>query len=184
MEKKNLFFKPAQQIELAHSKATWSSGMAMEGADLETTHVRPAEQVPSAHTETPTAKQHPTNSATQSHVHRRQYCHLWTVSQWLRAHLGGWALLPGLGIFPPADPTHCEVPEPGGFKQSLGWGCFVPSCWSQARIHRGIQNSQSHKEKALEGKYDSMRKRLPGVGAEPYTLVPSPGIAHAYCTED
>lgn len=94
MKARNYFFKPAQQTEqfrLDHSKASWSSGMAMGGTDLKP-GVRPAEQVPSAHTATPTANQHPTTTATQSHVHRKQYCHLESVSP---CHLGGWALLPG-----------------------------------------------------------------------------------------
>lgn len=93
------------------------------------------------------------------------------------AHLGSWALFPPQ-IPPPTKSSNQQI-------SSRAWAeaAFCPPAGA-GPAQRGIQNSQSHKEKALEGKYDSMRKRLPGEGVEPYILVPSPGIAHAYCTED
>ena len=95
----------------------------------------------------------------------------------VRAHLGNWALFP-LQIPPPTKSLNQPTPSRAWAEAAF----CLPAGAGPAQ--RGIQNSQSHKEKALEGKYDSMRIKLAGEGVEPYILVPSPGIAHAYCTED
>lgn len=94
-----------------------------------------------------------------------------------RGHLGRWA------------PSALQIPSPArSWNQQTASGAWVEVAFcppaGTGPAQGGIQNAQSHKEKALEGKYDSMRKRFPGEQVEPYILVPSPGIAHAYCTED
>lgn len=185
MEERNHFFKPAQQIELMfrldHSKAAWSSGMAMEGDDLwnHTWNLQSRYPTLCSHCNTnskPTSKNHCNPKPCPQET---------ILSPWNSIPLspGGWVLLPGLGIFPLADPTSCKVPKQQASRRAWAEAAFCPVAGAEP-AHTGIQNSQSHKEKALEGKYDSMRKRFPGEGAEPHTLVPSPEIAHAYCTED